>query len=131
MNKFEKSLLVLLIILLGCVVYYIAWGQNGNELTEDQLVSRIFKCPEQYFTDEEKFESYKQFGAYYLSKNPTSTMEDILDKRYDFLVENNCTETLQVWSENEIEKEEYWAEIEREEVVRSVMGSTTNNIIRQ
>ncbi len=109
---------------------YVFWGQNRNELTEDQLLSRIFKCPEQYTTEEEKFESYKQFGSFYLNKYPTSTLESILDKRYDFLIKNNCAETLKTWDKNERETEEYWEEVYRQESIRSVVGTTTNNVSR-
>lgn len=129
MRNVDKYLFFLSLTVMITIVGYVFWGQN-QEFTEDQLVSRMFKCPESFIDKSEQDRNLYQFLSYYREKFPTTTIEELMDIRYDFLVKNNCTETLQIWSENDREREEYWAEIERQAMIESVTKEGKSEIIR-
>jgi len=59
--------------------------------------SSILKCPESYTTEEEKYDALSTFIKEELGDFTTASLEDLkyfMSKRYDFLVENNCIETI-------------------------------------
>lgn len=105
------------------ISFYTYLDQNEGDLTEDQLLSRMFKCPEFYSSEKDKEEANKGFVNYYYYNYPDLTMDKFFEKRFDFLEKNNCIETLQIWAENEKAREEYWAEVERQKAIEYVTGS--------
>jgi hypothetical protein len=100
--------------------------QKRNEITEDQLIARMFKCPEYYSTVEERRQDFDRWIYFFKNKYPDANLDEMMDLRYDFLVKNNCTETLQNIAENE----EHSVEVERQETIKSVVGERKSEIIR-
>ena len=126
MRKLDKYLLILSLVLFSGVIHYIFWDQNRNEVTEDQLVARLFKCPEYYSTQTERTQNLAQWINFFKDKYPEADLEKMMDLRYDFLVSNNCTETLQIIAKNV----ENSIEVERQEIIKSVVGEGKSKIVR-
>lgn len=128
MLRLDKYLLILSILTLCFIFFYVFWGQNQSNLTEDQLLSRMFKCPELYLSEKDKEEANKGFVNYYYYNYPDLTMDKFFEKRFDFLEKNNCIETLQIWAENYRLEHEYWVEVERQKVIDSVIDGNKSKI---
>lgn len=126
----NEYILFVLLLFLSAVCLFIYFNQNGNNLTEDQLLSRMFKCPEYYSSEKEKDDATMGFVNYYYYNYPGITEEEFFKYRFDFLEKNNCIEALQIWAENYRAEEEYWAEVERQDAIKSVIGTSTNKIPR-
>jgi hypothetical protein len=125
MRKLDKYLLILLLLFIGCIICLIFWENNNTELvTEDQLISRMFKCPEYYSTEGERSQDLDRWMYFFMNKYPDANLDEIMSLRYDFLVKNNCTETLQNIAKNE----EHSAEVERQEMIKSVTGGNKSKL---
>ena len=53
------------------------------------------KCPESYATGDEYTASLQSYVKQEESNNPNITMQELVEKRYELLVINHCTKTLQ------------------------------------
>jgi hypothetical protein len=54
-----------------------------------------FKCPETYTTNDEYTVALRSYLNEEVANNPNITAEELTKKRYEALVDNNCTNTLQ------------------------------------
>jgi|GEM_PF-3070718 len=72
---------------------------TSNQAAAIEAASKI-KCPEHYLTAEEKVGSVTIFIEDFKKKYPDATVEDLLGARYDFLADNNCEETLNIFRTN-------------------------------
>ncbi len=67
---------------------------NNNIVSDISKLQKI-KCPEDYSSDEERNNELKEYLSNYIREYPNNTVSDIFDSRYSFLVENNCSKTLE------------------------------------
>jgi hypothetical protein len=89
MKKTKK--ITLSVIAIGLIVVFsILIYSSKKELTQDG-----FKCPESYATDDEYTKALNSFIQQELSNNPNITAQEIMEKRYNLLVANHCTNTVQ------------------------------------
>jgi hypothetical protein len=65
------------------------------DIVEKQL---IFKCPEDFISNEEYIQNAAAFLRDYKDKHPNATMEELGGARYQFLKDNNCTKALESWN---------------------------------
>lgn len=124
-NGLKISFVLIFLIFLSLFIDY-----NKKEPTEDQFISRYFRCPE-YLSEEEKDDEIGAFIFFYIQRHPTSTEEEIFNKRYEFLVKNNCTETVKIWDQNQKEKEDLLYELNRSESMYEVLKGVDSGVIKK
>ncbi len=74
--------------------------QNRAVSTAKTQGGQNIKCPEQYATEQERNDAYTQYSESMVAAHPNWTASDFAQARADFLVQNNCTQTLQYINEN-------------------------------
>lgn len=60
----------------------------------------ILKCPENYASQNDYLSALDVYIHQESAKNPNITAEELYKQRYQFLVANNCTKTLQTLRDN-------------------------------
>lgn len=53
------------------------------------------ECPEDYLLEEEQNKELDKYISDYMIKFPNATIVDFLNSRYSYLVDNNCSQTLE------------------------------------
>lgn len=129
MKKVWVFLLCMIAVVgIGLLIYF-NWTDNTLKLSEDEQFYATLKCPEDYDTEAEKEKAREKFVLYVAGKFPNVTMEEMMTARANFLIKKDCDQTLQIWAENDAIKEEYFAQIEKDQSVQEVVGSSTSGII--
>ena len=67
-------------------------GPSGDAATSD--LSRSFKCPEDYSSEETKGSALRVFLQAYAAKFPANNVRDVMIFRYRLLVAHSCIQTL-------------------------------------
>ena len=96
MNRILKTkiiFVVLGIIIILCVVLYF-----HKSLISKHLIT--LKCPESYATNDEYLTTLKAWIRQESSSNLNMTVGKLTTQRYQFLVDNHCSKTLQNLKDN-------------------------------
>ena len=80
-------------ILLPIMVVLLLW--NFKLYYHPESKKPNFRCPETYTTDAEYTDGLRSYLNEEVTNNPHITAEELTKKRYEALVANNCTTTLQ------------------------------------
>lgn len=74
--------------------------QNRNISSAQPKDTQNIKCPEYYATEQERNNAYNQYAKNAIASNPNWTVNDFAEARANFLIQNNCTQTLRYIDEH-------------------------------
>lgn len=86
----KKIIFVSITIIFVVLILFLNTKYKGKDIKN----INVLKCPESYTTNEERNEANSIWIEKENETNPNLIPYDLYSNRYDFLIKNNCVETL-------------------------------------